>query len=33
VGLNAVVVDGRLVLDEGRMTGERPGHFRQPGGK
>ena len=31
VGLNAVVVDGRLVLDEGRMTGERPGRFRGPG--
>jgi dihydroorotase/N-acyl-D-amino-acid deacylase len=33
VGLNAVVVDGRLVLEDGRMTGERPGRFRQPRGK
>ncbi len=31
VGLKAVVVDGRLVLDEERMTGERPGRFRRPG--
>lgn len=31
VGLNAVVVDGRLVLDDGRITGERPGRFRPPG--
>jgi dihydroorotase/N-acyl-D-amino-acid deacylase len=31
VGLKAVMVAGRLVLDEGRMTGERPGRFRRPG--
>lgn len=30
VGLKAVVVDGCLVVDEGRMTGERVGRFRQP---
>jgi N-acyl-D-amino-acid deacylase len=33
VGVKAVVVDGRLVLEEGRMTGERPGRFRRPGGR
>ena len=32
VGLKAVVVEGRPVLEEGRMTGERPGRFRCPGG-
>jgi dihydroorotase/N-acyl-D-amino-acid deacylase len=33
VGLEAVVVDGRLVLDVGQMTGERPGRFRRPAGR
>jgi len=31
VGLKAVMVAGRMVLDEGRMIGERPGRFRRPG--
>ena len=30
VGLQAVAVAGRLVLDGERMTGERPGRFRRP---
>jgi dihydroorotase/N-acyl-D-amino-acid deacylase len=32
VGIAAVVVAGRLVLEEGRMTGERPGRFQRPDG-
>lgn len=31
VGVKAVAVAGRLVLDDGQMTGERPGRFCQPG--
>ncbi|RPI01992.1 MAG: D-aminoacylase [Zetaproteobacteria bacterium] len=31
VGLPAVMVGGRLVLDEGKMTGERPGRFCRSG--
>jgi dihydroorotase/N-acyl-D-amino-acid deacylase len=33
VGLAAVAVAGRLVLDGERMTGERPGRFRRPDGR
>ncbi len=33
VGLRAVTVAGRLVVDEGRVTGARPGRFRRPGGQ
>jgi dihydroorotase/N-acyl-D-amino-acid deacylase len=31
VGVKAVAVAGRLVLDDGLMTGERPGRFCRPG--
>jgi N-acyl-D-aspartate/D-glutamate deacylase len=31
VGFQTVMVSGHLVLDEGRMTGERPGRFCRPG--
>jgi N-acyl-D-amino-acid deacylase len=33
VGLMAVAVAGRLVVDGERMTGERPGRFRRPGAR
>ncbi len=32
VGLRAVAVAGRLVIQDGRMTGERAGRFCRPGG-
>jgi N-acyl-D-aspartate/D-glutamate deacylase len=31
IGLEAVAVAGRLVIDAGRATGERPGRFQAPG--